>query len=373
MAFCVRFLHPRSRRCRTEGRTIPDPKGSGHRRPCPDVRPACRGWRPSSHNEPRMHRSEKATGNIIVKHHGKRFIRTEDVAMHRQPFVEVRAHAVATGSAFGRSATEWPDERGCPIDLHSSTVSKRRERSSRGLTPGARDLRVSKALQVIVAVVSAVLLPLQAALADERSAAAARRVARQRRLAPRGARSHREPRCRPPEPRQRHADARALVLTLTVWPLPATIRAERVLGADKPPERGAATPAGGRGRRTCPLPPRAPRLRSSRPVRSRQLVRAGPPHAGHEPGARHLGRCVRPRRSGPRVPAPDAVGGTALASVAGGMGDGGYPAAARPRRARDPAEVLRHRAVLTLPDGTPFSEVIETYSGEVLAFPAPVP
>ncbi len=38
-----------------------------------------------------------------------------------------------------------------------------------------------------------------------------------------------------------------------------------------------------------------------------------------------------------------------------------------------PAEVLRHRAVLTLPDGTPFSEVIETYSGEVLAFPAPRP
>ena len=38
-----------------------------------------------------------------------------------------------------------------------------------------------------------------------------------------------------------------------------------------------------------------------------------------------------------------------------------------------PDEVLRHRAVLTLPDGTPFSEVVETYSGEVLAFPAPVP
>ena len=38
-----------------------------------------------------------------------------------------------------------------------------------------------------------------------------------------------------------------------------------------------------------------------------------------------------------------------------------------------PAEVLRHRAVLTLPDGTPFSEVIETYTGEVLAFPAPLP
>ena len=38
-----------------------------------------------------------------------------------------------------------------------------------------------------------------------------------------------------------------------------------------------------------------------------------------------------------------------------------------------PSEVLRHHAVLTLPDGTPFSEVIETYSSEVLAFPAPQP
>jgi hypothetical protein len=31
--------------------------------------------------------------------------------------------------------------------------------------------------------------------------------------------------------------------------------------------------------------------------------------------------------------------------------------------------VLEHRAVLTLPDGTPFSGVVETYTGEVLAFP----
>src|SRR4029077_13143796 len=36
-----------------------------------------------------------------------------------------------------------------------------------------------------------------------------------------------------------------------------------------------------------------------------------------------------------------------------------------------PHEVLEHRAVLTLPDGTPFSEVVETYTGEVLAFPQP--
>ena len=37
-----------------------------------------------------------------------------------------------------------------------------------------------------------------------------------------------------------------------------------------------------------------------------------------------------------------------------------------------PASVLRHEAILTLPDGTPFSEVVETYTSQVLAFPAPV-
>jgi PhoPQ-activated pathogenicity-related protein len=33
-----------------------------------------------------------------------------------------------------------------------------------------------------------------------------------------------------------------------------------------------------------------------------------------------------------------------------------------------PDEVLRHRAILVLPNGTPFSEVVETYTREVLAF-----
>jgi hypothetical protein len=36
-----------------------------------------------------------------------------------------------------------------------------------------------------------------------------------------------------------------------------------------------------------------------------------------------------------------------------------------------PKAVLEHRAVLTLPDGPPFSEVVETYTSEVLAFPEP--
>jgi chorismate-pyruvate lyase len=38
-----------------------------------------------------------------------------------------------------------------------------------------------------------------------------------------------------------------------------------------------------------------------------------------------------------------------------------------------PPAVLEHRALLTLPDGTPFSELIETYTGNVLAFPLPQP
>jgi len=38
---------------------------------------------------------------------------------------------------------------------------------------------------------------------------------------------------------------------------------------------------------------------------------------------------------------------------------------------RVPHEVLQHQAVLVLPDGTPISEVVETYTEEVLAFPQP--
>jgi chorismate-pyruvate lyase len=36
-----------------------------------------------------------------------------------------------------------------------------------------------------------------------------------------------------------------------------------------------------------------------------------------------------------------------------------------------PKQTIQHRAVLTLPDGTPFSVVVETYTGEVLNFPTP--
>jgi hypothetical protein len=37
-----------------------------------------------------------------------------------------------------------------------------------------------------------------------------------------------------------------------------------------------------------------------------------------------------------------------------------------------PAKLLQHRAILSLPDGTPFSEVVETYTDAVLAFPVPL-
>ena len=36
-----------------------------------------------------------------------------------------------------------------------------------------------------------------------------------------------------------------------------------------------------------------------------------------------------------------------------------------------PDHVLEHRAVLSTPDGEPFSEVVEIYTSEVLAFPSP--
>lgn len=36
-----------------------------------------------------------------------------------------------------------------------------------------------------------------------------------------------------------------------------------------------------------------------------------------------------------------------------------------------PDQVLKHRALLSTPDGEPLSEVVESYTGEVLAFPPP--
>ena len=49
------------------------------------------------------------------------------------------------------------------------------------------------------------------------------------------------------------------------------------------------------------------------------------------------------------------------------VADAGIPAAAPV----PPARVLEHRAILYTGDNLPFSEVVETYTGDVLAFPAP--
>jgi chorismate-pyruvate lyase len=50
---------------------------------------------------------------------------------------------------------------------------------------------------------------------------------------------------------------------------------------------------------------------------------------------------------------------------------GAAPASNEAGALKIPDHVLEHRAVLSTPDGAPFSEVIETYTGEVLAFPPP--
>ena len=47
------------------------------------------------------------------------------------------------------------------------------------------------------------------------------------------------------------------------------------------------------------------------------------------------------------------------------------PLRRRPARLTIPDHVLEHRAVLSTLDGEPFSEVVETYTGEVLSFPPP--
>src|SRR5262249_40965945 len=53
------------------------------------------------------------------------------------------------------------------------------------------------------------------------------------------------------------------------------------------------------------------------------------------------------------------------------MGASIPPAAEKPLQI--PKEVLQHRAILVLPDGTPFSEVVETYTRAVLDFARPSP
>jgi chorismate-pyruvate lyase len=51
--------------------------------------------------------------------------------------------------------------------------------------------------------------------------------------------------------------------------------------------------------------------------------------------------------------------------------ESGAPIPAGTGNLQIPHQVLQHKAVLTLPDGTPFSSVVETYTSAVLGFPAP--
>jgi chorismate-pyruvate lyase len=67
------------------------------------------------------------------------------------------------------------------------------------------------------------------------------------------------------------------------------------------------------------------------------------------------------------LPLPDgwemsSMAGAGDADAAGGAGSPGLVI---------PPMLLEHRAVLTLPDGTPFSEVVETYTSHILDFPSP--
>jgi hypothetical protein len=59
---------------------------------------------------------------------------------------------------------------------------------------------------------------------------------------------------------------------------------------------------------------------------------------------------------------------TAHGETASGTAGGGKEGGAMPV----PEHVLQHHAILTLPNGIPFSEVIETYTREILNFPQPV-
>ena len=65
----------------------------------------------------------------------------------------------------------------------------------------------------------------------------------------------------------------------------------------------------------------------------------------------------------------DAAAGTAAGTAADADADQGT--GQRAGTLRVPAAVLEHHAVLTLPDGTPFSLVVESYTDDVLAFPPP--
>ena len=165
-------------------------------------------------------------------------------------------------------------------------------------------------------------------------------------------------------------------LTLERWcaahllAVPARIRAERVLGADKLP--------GEEQRRLLEVGPGAP-------LRYRRVRLACGPHVLSEADNWYVPARLTPAMNQALVTSDVAFGHAVQAlgfqrrTLSAELLWHPLPEQWEMRRLPSPglealsipSEVLRHHAVLTLPDGTPFSDVIETYSGEVLAFPAP--
>ena len=166
-------------------------------------------------------------------------------------------------------------------------------------------------------------------------------------------------------------------LTLERWcdahrlAVPARIRAERVLGADKPP--------GEEQRRLLAVG-------AGEPIRYRRVRLACGAHVLSEADNWYVPARLTPDMN-QALETSDVAFGRAVQALRfqrrtlsaellwhplpeGWERQGSLPPPG-PAALAIPTEVLRHRAVLTLSDGRPFSEVIETYTGEVLAFPAP--
>jgi hypothetical protein len=168
-------------------------------------------------------------------------------------------------------------------------------------------------------------------------------------------------------------------LTLDDWcgrhrlATPATIVAERVRGEDKPADAGVRTLL--RVDDATPVAYRRVRLRCGARVLSEAdnwyvpaRLKAEMNHTldtsdvafGRAVQALHFSRhTLSARLLWSPLPEGWDSGGAAI------------PAATPGGSLAIPPHVLEHRAVLTLPDGTPFSTVVESYTAAVLDFPPP--